>query len=100
MTNENLLDVRAVAARLGCGVRTVHRLVTRGELPAVRVLSCLRFDPADLEIFIARQKTPVKADPAGAPAAKLPKRRGPLPKWLRDQIEAEKRRKENAEGGK
>ena len=51
-----LLDLQAVAARLALGVRTVRYLVSRGELPAVRIGRALRFTEVDVARFIERSR--------------------------------------------
>ena len=45
------MNVYEVARCLGVSTRTVHRLVGRGELEAVRVGSLRRFRPEDVERF-------------------------------------------------
>jgi excisionase family DNA binding protein len=51
-----LLNAKAAASRLGCSEALVMKLRDRGELPAVRVGDLVRFDPADVEAFIAAQR--------------------------------------------
>ena len=53
---DNLLSVREVAARLSVTTATVYKLARLGELPHVRVLNALRFEPADLAAFVASQR--------------------------------------------
>ena len=49
-----LLDVRAVAALLGCSVRHVYRLADRGAMPpAVRLGALVRWRRQDLEDWLA-----------------------------------------------
>jgi excisionase family DNA binding protein len=45
--------VKGAAARLGVSAPTVYRLVSRGDLAAVRVGGAVRFDPVELGRFIA-----------------------------------------------
>lgn len=52
-----LRDVAAVARRLGVSVKTVRRMVARGDLAAVRVGRSLRIMDADLESYIAAQRS-------------------------------------------
>jgi excisionase family DNA binding protein len=52
MQEGELLDVRAVAARLNVNPRTVLRMVGREEIPAIRVARRLRFRPDDLETYL------------------------------------------------
>jgi hypothetical protein len=47
-----LLDLPAVAAHLGLTVKGVRGLVARGELPAYRIASRIRVDPADLRAYM------------------------------------------------
>jgi excisionase family DNA binding protein len=44
----HLLSPREVAAELAISLPTVYRLISNGELPALRVGGQLRFDPAEL----------------------------------------------------
>ena len=48
-----LLDVRTVAAALGCSERTARDLIARGKLAAVRLGGSVRVRPADLLAFVA-----------------------------------------------
>jgi len=50
---ESLLTVREVATYLACAEETVKRLVRRGELPATRIGTRLRFARADVETYQA-----------------------------------------------
>lgn len=52
-----LLTARAAAACLAIAERTLWSLANRGEIPAVRIGRAVRYDPADLAAFVARQKT-------------------------------------------
>ena len=47
-----LLNVREVAAALGVSVRTVHRMIDDGRLPAVRLGGSVKVRPADLRAFV------------------------------------------------
>jgi len=47
-----LLPVRAAADYLGVSRATVERLVSRGQLPVVRVGAATRYDVEDLDAFI------------------------------------------------
>lgn len=58
MNDSALLDVAAVADRLGVSRRTVERMATDGAIPSVRISDrIIRFDPADVAAFIASRKT-------------------------------------------
>src|SRR5580658_3761165 len=47
-----LFSVRQVAERLGVSTATVYGLVTRGEVPHVRVANAIRVAPSDLATFV------------------------------------------------
>jgi excisionase family DNA binding protein len=52
-----LLDVRQVAAMLGCSARTVQRLARRGKLPRpLRVAALARWRRRDIADWIARAR--------------------------------------------
>ncbi len=50
------LTVRQVAAYLSVNEKTVYRLAQRGELPGFKVAGAWRFQPADIDCWIDRQK--------------------------------------------
>lgn len=52
--SQNLLDLAAVAERLGCTERTARRLMVARILPVVRIGRLTRVRPADLEAYIER----------------------------------------------
>ena len=49
-----LVDIEAVAARLGVSVRHVRRLVAERRIPYVKWGHLLRFDPVDIEAWLTR----------------------------------------------
>ncbi|HET7488686.1 MAG TPA: helix-turn-helix domain-containing protein [Acidimicrobiales bacterium] len=51
-----LLDLPAVAERLGVGERHVRRLVAERRLPHLKWGKLLRFDPDELDAFIERAR--------------------------------------------
>jgi excisionase family DNA binding protein len=51
-----LLDIAAIAARLGVSTKTVRRLIERGELAVHRIGRQLRVSAADLHSYVARQR--------------------------------------------
>ena len=53
----NLLSVRAVAARLGVSTATVYKVVAEGSLLHVRVSNTIRIAPADVDAFVACQRS-------------------------------------------
>lgn len=68
-TAERLLRSDEVARRLAVSPRTVQRLAQKGALPAIRVGSLLRWEPASVTRFIRRQEW--NADALSALAAAL-----------------------------
>ena len=54
MNEHRLMNVYEVARYLGVSTKTVYRLVSRGEIEAVRVGSLWRFRPEDVERFVER----------------------------------------------
>ncbi|TFV89898.1 DNA-binding protein [Blastococcus sp. CT_GayMR16] len=48
-----LLDIDAAAARLGVNVRYMRHLVAHRTIPYHKVGRLVRFDPADLDAFVA-----------------------------------------------
>jgi excisionase family DNA binding protein len=57
-----LLDVRAVAAMLGCSSRHVYRLADGGKMPRpVRVGALVRWRRADIQAWIDGDCRPVRA---------------------------------------
>lgn len=55
-TSNTLLTKRQAGEVLAISERSVHTLIRRGLLPAVRFGGNVRIDPADLQTFIQRQK--------------------------------------------
>ena len=51
-----LLDLDAVAKRLGVSIKTVRRMVDRNELPAHRVGRLLRISEADFAEYVAARR--------------------------------------------
>jgi excisionase family DNA binding protein len=52
----SLLDIPAVATRLGVSSKTVRRLIDRAELAVHRIGRLLRVSEADLHSYVARQR--------------------------------------------
>lgn len=48
----DLVDITAIAARLGVEVRHVRRLVAERRIPYIKWGRLLRFDPADIDDWI------------------------------------------------
>ena len=55
-SGQPLLDVPATAARLGTTVAHVRRLVFERRIPFFKVGGKVRFDPADLDRWLAAQR--------------------------------------------
>ena len=67
VTGERLMFPVEVAALLQCHARTVHRLIKRGELRAVKVGREYRIRREDYEAYLDAQATqPEGSGPAGA----------------------------------
>ena len=49
--------MRAVAARLGISTATVYKVVAEGTLLHVRVSNTIRIAPADVDAFVACQRS-------------------------------------------
>jgi excisionase family DNA binding protein len=69
-----LLPLSTTCARLSVKRKALLALVRRGELPALKVGREWRFDPDDVDAFIARQKQALMR-PAAAPIATKTTRR-------------------------
>ncbi len=52
-----LLDYETASTRLGTTPRHLRRLVTERRIPFVKVGRFVRFDPADLDAYIAANRT-------------------------------------------
>jgi excisionase family DNA binding protein len=52
---DKLLTKKEAAARLSVSVRTLDRLRSTGDIQATQVREAVRFDPAVIERYIARQ---------------------------------------------
>lgn len=53
MTN---LRIEQAAERLGVSTKTVRRLISAGDIPAIKVATCVRIDPADLDRYVAAHR--------------------------------------------
>jgi excisionase family DNA binding protein len=58
-----LLDIHAVAAVLGVTPRHVQRLVTERRIPYVKVGRFVRFDPAELNLWLDEHRVEVHPSP-------------------------------------
>ena len=59
-----LLTVAVVAERLALHVKTVRRLIARGDLRAVRIGTAVRVHPDDLEELVNRKRERAAPPPA------------------------------------
>ena len=60
--HEVLIDITAVAERLGVQARHVRRLVNERRIPCIKWGHLLRFDPADIDRWLDSARRPVPAD--------------------------------------
>lgn len=61
MPSDRLLSVAQVAARLGVAPFTVKRWARDGAIPSIKLSSgTRRFDPVELEAWIAAHREPVR----------------------------------------
>jgi len=58
-TRVQLQSTTKTAALLDCSVRTIYRLVDRGELRPVRLGRVLRFEADEIERYLERNREPV-----------------------------------------
>ena len=56
--NRTLLDIKAVAQRLGVSVRHVRRLVAERRIPYLKIGHFLRFDSEEIEEWIDQNRRP------------------------------------------
>jgi len=56
-TTTSLLSRREAASYLAISPRKLDSLVSDGDLPRVKIGSCVRFDRADLDAYIESQKS-------------------------------------------
>ena len=64
MTEEPLLDIAAVADRLGVTHRFVRRLVTERRIPHYKVGHFIRFDPVEVGEWLRENRRDVKTQAA------------------------------------
>jgi excisionase family DNA binding protein len=74
-----LMDIIAVADRLGVSVRHVRRLVNERRIPYIKWGHLLRFDPADVEQWLDAKRRTVAPPPLlPSPARRRPAQAEPL----------------------
>ena len=59
-SREPLMDIEAVAARLGVTVRNVRRLVGDRRIPFVKWRHLVRFDPIEIEAWLEEARVPAE----------------------------------------
>lgn len=64
MSTPVLLDVLQAAERLGVSERWVRRAVAERRIPFIKCGHFVRFDPADLDAFVDRNRVPASGDAA------------------------------------
>ncbi len=60
-TTAPLMDIASVADRLGVTVRHVRRLVAERRIPFVKFSRLIRFDPAEIEVWLNDARRPPMA---------------------------------------
>jgi excisionase family DNA binding protein len=60
-TRGPLLDVESVAGTLGVTTRHVRRLVAERRIPFFKVGKFVRFDPAELDVWLSEQRVDVRS---------------------------------------
>lgn len=55
---ERLLDIKGLAQHLGVNVRHVRRLVAERRIPFIKWGHLIRFDPAEIAVWIERARVP------------------------------------------
>ncbi len=59
-SREPLMDIEAVADRLGVTVRNVRRLVGDRRIPLVKWRHLVRFDPVEIEAWLEEARVPAE----------------------------------------
>ena len=62
---ERLLDISGLAQHLGVNVRHVRRLVAERRIPFIKWGHLVRFDPAEIAVWIERARVPDRDTPRG-----------------------------------
>ena len=52
MTEDRLLTLKEIASKLNISLRSVYRLINKGEIPAKRVGGLWRVDPVKFEVYL------------------------------------------------
>jgi excisionase family DNA binding protein len=71
---DQALTVKEVALLLQVDEKTVYRLTQKGDLPGFKVAGAWRFKRADMDAWVERQKTAVRAAFIGTPKEKKKER--------------------------
>ena len=72
--SRELLDIKQVQDILHLSERTIFRLIKNKELQGFKVGREWRFEPSDLDEYIARQRRKAEEDTAKRPAVKKPEK--------------------------
>lgn len=65
-----LMDIEAVAARLGVTVRHVRRLVSERRIPYLKWSHLVRFDPVEISAWLGAARRPLLPDSAALQAVR------------------------------
>lgn len=71
---DQAFTVKEVALLLQVDEKTVYRLTQKGELPGFKVAGSWRFKRTDMDDWVERQKTAVRASLKGVSAGKTKER--------------------------
>ena len=56
MADSNLIDINALAARLGISVNTVYSWVCQRKIPYVKIGRLVKFDQRDINAWVEQRK--------------------------------------------
>ena len=60
VSTPKLITAKEASEALGVSTRTLLNLRTRGEISSIRVGGQVKYDPADVQAYIARNRTEAK----------------------------------------
>jgi excisionase family DNA binding protein len=61
---DNLLDIPALAERLGVGQRHIRRLVFEKRIPYIKWGHLIRFDPTEIDCWLEEARQPAVTSPS------------------------------------
>jgi excisionase family DNA binding protein len=76
LTNDNRLSVKELAAVIGVSTDTIRRAYRKGEIPAIRVGTALRFDFDEVRLYMRRNAEARYGRNPGAPGGNRRPRAG------------------------